>query len=309
RDAGEVLGIGPRGIPVVGSLQDALRYDPEVLVIGIAPPGGRLPPTLRRTIREALERGMDVISGLHYFLSEDEEFAEEARKRGRRIWDVRKPPANLRVLTGQVRSVPVPIVTILSTDITSGKNIAVIEMLKEAERRGLSAGFIATGQTTMIIGADAGATIDAIPGDFMAGEVERMILDVAEKKKDLILVEGQGALSHPAFGNETLAILYGSWPDAIVLCHDPFRTSRDRFPQFALSDPRREIKMLETVFPEARVVAIAVDGYQQTTEDVQKTCDKLERETQLPCTDPYRFGAAKLLDAVLAHVNPKHQKA
>jgi uncharacterized NAD-dependent epimerase/dehydratase family protein len=310
RDAGEVIGIGKKGIPTVASLEDTLIYNPEALVIGIAPVGGRLPPEWRAIIHSAMSHGMDVINGLHQFLSEEPEFREAASNYGVNIVDVRKPPPNVKenIATGMIRKIDVPIVTILSTDVAAGKNIALIELLREAERRGFNPGFIATGQTTIMIGADAGATIDSIPADFMIGTVESMIIDVVNRGKDIIFVEGQGALSHPWVGHETLAIIYGSWPDAVILVHNPFLEKRIFFPEFDLPKPNDEIKMIETVFPETRVVGIAVNGFLKSDREIRAACERLEADTGLPTTDVYRFGAAKLFDPLIQYLKKAGKK-
>jgi uncharacterized NAD-dependent epimerase/dehydratase family protein len=307
RDAGEVLGIGNKGIPIVGSLNDALKYDPEALIIGIAPVGGTLPLEWKRLIDDAISYGMDIISGLHHFLSDDPHFKEAARKHKVNIIDVRKPPPDIkdRVFTGTVRKIDIPVVTILSTDIMAGKNVTLIELLREAERRGFNPGFVATGQTTIMIGADAGICIDAIPADFVTGAVEKMVIDVVNKGKNIIFVEGQGALSHPWVGHETLAIIYGSWPDAVILVHNPFLKSRVGFPEFDMPNPSEEIKIIETIFSKTRVVGISVNGFMRSDEEIQTVCEHIEAETGLPTTDVLRFGATKLFNPLIQYLKTK----
>jgi len=305
KDAGEVTGIKEAvGIPVVDSLEDALPYVPEALLIGIAPVGGALPTEWRVIIKNAISHKLDIISGLHYFLSDDSELRDLANNYGVNLLDVRKPPPDIkeRIWTGMVRKIKVPIVTILSTDICAGKNVVTIELLREAEKRGFDPGFVATGQTMQMIGADAGANIDAIPGDFMVGQVEKMVLDVAKKPKDLIFVEGQGALSHPWVGHETLAVILGSWPDAVVLAHNPFLRTRYKFPEFGPPSPNDEIKKIVTIFPETRVIGIGVNGFKKNDEEIRRACEKIEAETGLPTTDVYRFGAEKLFDALIEYL-------
>jgi len=311
RDAGEVLGIGKKGIPIVGNFEDSLRYDPEALIIGIAPVGGVLPLEWREIIKNAISHRLDIINGLHIFLSEDPEFKELAHKYEVNIVDVRKPPVDMQkmVFTGKIWEIDVPVVTILSTDLAGGKNIAQIELLMEAERRGLNPGFVATGQTTIMIGADAGVCIDSIVADFMTGAVEKMVTDVANKGKDIIFVEGQCALSHPWCGQESLAIIYGSWPDAVILVHNPFQgKKRIFFPKLDLPHPSEEIKKIETIFPETRVVGIAVNGYMRSDNEIHEACERIEAETGLPTTDVYRFGAAKLFDAIIRYLKTTNKK-
>jgi len=298
KDAGEVLGIGRKNIPIVRDLKEALKRNPKILVIGIAPPGGQLPVEWRRIVREAIKNRLDIVNGLHSFLSDQAEFSRLAKKYRTKLFDVRKPPEGLRVLNGKSREVKLPIVAVLATDAAAGKNVVMVELVKEAEKRGYKSGFVATGQTTIMMGCDQGAVIDAIPGDFMSGQTERMVLDVASMGKDMIFVEGQASLSHPAYGQESLAILYGAWPDAVVLVHDPFRKKRDGFPQFDVPEPNEEIRMIETVCPKTKVVGVAVNGDLKPDEEVMAAVRRIESETGLPATDVLRFGMRGLFDAL-----------
>ena len=302
KDAGEVLGIGKKNIPIVRRFKDALKFKPHALIIGIAPPGGSLPEEWRSTIKEAIEKGLDIVSGLHYFFGDQPEFSDLAKRHGVRLIDLRKPPKNLGVLK-EVLSIRVPVVAILATDAATGKNIVMMELAKEAEKRGFRVGAVATGQTMMLVRGDAGAAIDAIPGDFIPGTVARMTADVAKMGKDLIIVEGQASLSHPAYGVETLAILYGSQPDAVIIVHDPFRGTRDGFPTMKVPSPKEEIRLIETVFPQTKVVGIAIsyiynyDGV-KSNEEIRAAIKQSEKETKLPATDVQRFGVENLFDAM-----------
>lgn len=302
KDAGEAVGVGRRNIPIVSNLKEALKYKPDVLIIGIAPPGGLLSDEWKNIVKEAIKNKLDVVSGLHFFFGDHSEFTDLAKKYGVKLVDLRKPPRNLELLKDIVK-VKVPVVDILSTDAATGKNIVMMELLREAEKRGLKVGAVATGQTMMIVRADAGAAIDAIPGDFMSGVVGKMTVDVANMGKDVILVEGQASLSHPTYGVSTLAILYGSQPDAVILVHDPFRPARDGFPKLKVASLQEEIRMIETLCPKTKVVGIAVsyiynyDGL-KSDEEVKKAIKQAEKETNLPATDVQRFGASKLLEAL-----------
>lgn len=305
KDAGEVLGVGRKGIPIVGSFKESLKIKPEALIIGVAPPGGQLPREWRGVIKNAIRNGLDIVSGLHQFLSEDSEFSLLAKEYGTKLFDLRKPPKGLQLAQGEVRKIKQPIVTFLSTDAATGKHVAIMEFLKEARKRGHDPGFVATGQTAMLLDNDAAECIDAIPVDFAAGEVEKMILKVAAKGRDMIFVEGQGALSHPAYGPDSLAVLYGSWPTAVILVHDPFRTSRAEFPQFKVPSPSEEIKLIETLCPSTKVVGIVVNGelyqeiIQKSDEEIKVAMKRIKKETGLPAVDVLRFGAGELFDRLL----------
>ena len=302
KDAGEVVGTGKRNIPVVGNLKEALKYKPGAIIIGIAPPGGSLPEEWRSIITEAIKNGLDVVSGLHYFFGDHPEFRDLAEKHGVKLVDLRKPPKNLEVLK-QALKIKVPVVAILSTDAATGKNIVMMELAKEAEKRGFKVGAVATGQTMMLVRGDTGAAIDAIPGDFIPGTVAKMTAEVAKMGKDFIIVEGQASLSHLAYGVETLAILYGAQPDAVIMVHDPFRGTRDGFPTMKVPNPSEEIRLIETVFPKTKVVGIAIsyiynyDGLKPDAE-IKAAMKQAEKETNLPATDVQRFGAAILFDAM-----------
>ncbi|MEM3506837.1 MAG: DUF1611 domain-containing protein [Candidatus Bathyarchaeia archaeon] len=303
QDAGEVLGIGKLGVPIVKNIDEALKYNPKALIIGIAPPGGELPTEWRETIKKAIINKLDIWSGLHHFFNDDPEFSSLAKKYRVKLIDVRKPPPDKKVLSGEILDVKVPVIAVLSTDAASGKNMAIMEMIKEAEARGLKPGFVATGQTTIMMGGDVGAVVDALPGDFMPGTVEKMVVEVSKMGKDFILVEGQGSLSHPAYGHESLSVLYGSQPDAVILVHDPFRKTRDGFPRFKVPSPLEEISLIEKVSPKSKVVGIAINGYKRSDKEVKEAIKKIEEETKLPATDVVRFGASKLLDAVLNYLS------
>ena len=320
KDAGEVIGIGRNGIPIVASLEDSLKYEPKALIIGTAPVGGALAADWWKStdgksawmsiINSAIVHGMDIVNGLHQFFSDDPQVNKLAAEHHVKILDFRKPSPDFRerVFKGEIRKVDVPIVAILSTDLAAGKNIAIIELLKEAEKKGLDPGLVATGQTMMMIGADAGIALDALPADFMAGSVEHAVLKVAKMGKDIIFVEGQGALSHPWAGHETLAVIHGCWPDAVILVHNPFLQKRSFFPEFDMPTPQDEIKKVETIFPETRVVGIAVNGFLKSDDEIRAACKKIEAETGLPTTDCYRFGASRLFDPLVRYLNTTKKK-
>lgn len=303
-DAGVLLGLEEKGIPIVSSFEEALSFELDVLIMGSAPPGGRIPPAWRETIVNAFKNGLDVVSGLHEFFSDDPEFSALAEENGAKIMDLRKPPKELRVAQGEVREIDTPVVPVLATDAATGKRVTAIELVKEARRRDYDLGFVATGQTGMLLGADAGECIDAIPTDFASGEVEKLVMEVDKEEKDIIFVEGQGSLSHPAYGPISLGILSGTWPQALILAHDPFRESRDGFPQFGVPEPEEEIELIKSFCPETEVVGISVNG-EVYTEIVEKTDDEmravakeLEEKTGLPAVNVLRFGAEKLFDAL-----------
>lgn len=304
QDAGDFLGAHGRGIPIVASAKDALAHRPDTLAIGIAPVGGALPDDWRADLRDALSSGLDILSGLHIFLGDDPELAAIARARGRRIVDVRRPPATRRIATGDGALVPAVVVTFVGTDCSSGKMTAAVELTREAQKRGIDAGFIATGQTGIMIGCDAGSPLDAVTSDFVAGEMERCVLDVAGKGRQLIFVEGQGALTHPAYGGVTASLVAGSFPDLLVLCAEPRRT-HFRFPSayaFRLNGLARERDLNEALVAAttgARVAATAIMTSGLTDAEYREETRKAEAAVGVPAGDVFRSDAPRLLDAVL----------
>lgn len=246
-------------VPIVESTAAALDAvpDAEAFVLGVAPAGGQLPPAWREDIRRAIEAGCDVVSGLHAFLGEDEELATLAADHGVELFDVREPPPSetLRVADGRVDDADAAVVLVAGSDCAVGKRTTTVELYDAARKAGLDAGWVATGQTGIMVGAHAGVAIDRVPADFAAGIVEDLVCDVAADH-DLVFVEGQAALAHRAYGGVTLSILHGAWPDAVILAHDPDRDHRAHFEDFGAMDPSHEIDCVETL-SDASVAAVS----------------------------------------------------
>ncbi len=305
-DAGDHIGQLGEGIPVVSSTKDAVPMAPEVMVFGWAPEGGGLPEHDREDLLEALRSGMDVVSGLHVLLGDDPEFQQAAEMGGGTITDLRRPPVRKRLLNGDVAYKKAPVVLVTGTDCSTGKMTVAVEIVREARSRGIDTAFVATGQTGILVGCDAGAPIDAITGDFMAGEVEALVMEVDEREPDLIVVEGQGALSHPAYGSVALAIHQGCYPDALVMCHDPLRPYYKAFsderhkpiiPYLGGEIALAERVLLNTSMGEVSVVALMTMALSPAERDREI---ELVRETMgLDAADIFREGPGPILDAVL----------
>lgn len=298
QDAGTVVAKRALGIPVVATLEEALAHDPERLYLGVANVGGVMPDVFRDVIRGALEAGLHVINGLHAFLDEDPEFGPMLEAGHGSVWDVRRPPKDLKVLDGSIYDCRVPRVVIMGMDCDAGKRLTTIQFLHAAQERGINAGFVATGQTGCMLGPDAGAVIDRIPADFAAGQVERMVLASAAKGRDMILVPGQASIQHAAFSGVSLAILHGSAPQAAILQVVPGRQQRILFdhPGLRVGDIRDEIEAIERL-GRTRVVALAVNG--QHIDDVQAACAELTAEFGIPAIDPLFGDPSHLVDAVV----------
>ena len=314
RDAGEVVPEG-KGLPILRSVQEALPLRPDTLFVGIAPVGGSLPEEWRPDLRLALERGLTVVSGLHVFLGDDPELAALAAKHGGRLVDVRRPPAERRIANGEARFVDSTVVLTVGTDCSIGKMTVAVELHREALRRGLTSGFVATGQTGIMVGCDEGVAIDAVVGDFMAGEVERMVVATARRGKRVVWVEGQAAVTHPAYSGVTVGLLHGASPDHLILCHDATRRERKGFPGFPLAPVREEITFNEQLLKwttGGKVVGVALMTLGLNEHDARDAIARMELETGLPCTDVVRYGAGRLVDAVLeasANLTKKAQPA
>jgi uncharacterized NAD-dependent epimerase/dehydratase family protein len=296
----EVTGI-PCDIPIVGSVHDSFRYKPDALLLGTAWHGGALPPQWRPDILAAITGGMDIINGLHDFLSDDAEISQVAKLHKRQLLDVRRPPDRLPVASGKALDVDSYTVLTVGSDCSVGKMTVSLELTKLLEKRGKRAKFVATGQTgIMIVGS--GIAIDRVIGDFMAGATEQMVVE-ASAEADYIMVEGQGSLVHPGFSGVTLALLHGSCPQALVLVHNPSRANiKDT--NFAISSYERLIHLYEDLASSmrpAKVVAIALNTKTLSEEEAQEAIRKAEQETGLPATDAVRYGAEKILDAIVSY--------
>ncbi len=286
--------------PIVASIEDALHHKPDALLLGTAWTGGHMPESWRQDIITALENGLDVVNGLHDFLTDDEKIVEAANKNKKLLLDVRRPPDNIPVAAGLARLVDAFTVLTVGTDCNVGKMTTSLELWKEAKKRGIKAEFIATGQTGIMIAGGSGIAIDRVIGDFMAGAAEQMVVEAA-KDHDLILVEGQGSLAHPGFSGVTLALMHGSAPKAMILCHKATKKWICELTDFPLPDLNQLIKMSEAIVDyvqPAKVIGIAINTVGLTDEEAKSVVDKARKETGLPCTDPVRFGAVELVDAI-----------
>lgn len=296
----EVLGFGGN-IPVFRTLDQAIPYGPNTLLIGIAPTGGRLPEEWRSVLRAAIEHGLRIISGLHTFVSDDPELGALAQKHGVQIHDLRKVPAEYEVVSrGSWRTRNAKTILTVGTDCNIGKMTASLELHREMERRGLKSDFLATGQTGILI-AGKGIAVDAVISDYVAGAIELAIDECVEGGAEYIHVEGQGALTHQGYSGVTLGLIHGTMPDAMVLVHQPARDIDDY--GFPLSDIKMFIGLHEQVvriFKPTKVVCIALNSIGLKNDgEILRAIERLEAETGLPVADVYRFGAGKLVDALL----------
>src|SRR6266571_149132 len=303
QDVAQALGasIG-RGIPVVHDINEALKYQPDTLLIGIAPMGGALPTAWRWQLLAAIEAGLDIVSGLHFFISDDEELRAAAEKRGVTIWDVRRPPDKNRVAQFIPHRPGSHTILMVGSDCAVGKMTVALELDREAQRRGLNSAFVATGQTGIMI-SGTGLPVDRIISDFVAGMVEEMVLDFTDKH-DWVFVEGQGALNHPGYSPVTLGLIHGSMPDAMIFSHKAGETTIEGYDNCPLPPLKRLLQvnedMVNLVRPErpCKVAGLALMTMHLSEEKAREAVKEVEEETGLPATDVLRFGAGILMDAL-----------
>ncbi|CAN5142760.1 DUF1611 domain-containing protein [soil metagenome] len=302
RNASEWLGPAV-DIPIVASLGEALAHRPDALLIGIAPPGGRLPPDWKRVIMAAIEAGLDIVAGLHEFIGDDEDLAAAARQRGTEIIDHRRPPARMDVAQGRQHSANKRVVLTVGSDCAIGKMTVALELRRSALAQGLAAVFVPTGQTGMMIDG-WGVAVDRLVSDFVQGTVEWLV-EEGERMGDWVFVEGQGSIDHPAYSSVTLGLVHGARPHAMVLVHEPGRRFHHGWEAAEsrikpLSDLVGAYENVAALVAPSRVAAIALNTAALAEGDSRRVLAETEAETGLVADDPVRFGAERLLDALRA---------
>jgi uncharacterized NAD-dependent epimerase/dehydratase family protein len=288
------------GFPVVATVGEAMRYSPSVALVGVATQGGRFPPAWRGLLRDSIDAGLDVENGLHEFLTRDDELVALARDRGVELRDLRLPPDGLNVPTGANLTHGATTVLTVGSDCAIGKMTVSLELDYEARRRGIASEFVPTGQTGIAI-AGWGISVDAVVSDFVAGAAEQLVLEGVERGGELLFVEGQGSLLHPAYSGVTLGLIHGSAPHAYVLCHQAGQTvvdENDDFPMPPLADLVDLHERISLLARPAAVRAIALNTRHLDEGEARAAVLAAEAETGLPADDPVRFGSAKLLDAL-----------
>jgi uncharacterized NAD-dependent epimerase/dehydratase family protein len=303
QDTGEILVDIPNGIPVCTDLADAIRlagHVPEYFIFGIAPTSGLLSTTERRVVLSAIEHGMNIVSGLHEFLNDDPTFAAANIAHDVTIFDVRRPrdKKHLRTFSGRVSEVTCPRIAMLGTDCAIGKRTTATILAAALNDRGIKTVLVGTGQTALIQGARYGVALDATPSQFCAGEMEAAVVDAFEgDHPDVILIEGQGALGHPAYLTSGF-ILRGSQPDAVILQHAPGRKARVDFPAMPMPNPLSEINLIET-FSDTRVIGLTINHEGMTDAEVTAAIILYEAELEIPATDALTRPVDRLVEMVL----------
>lgn len=295
--AGEVLGFGGP-IPVVATIEEALSHSPDALLIGIAPRGGALPAEWRAVLLKAIAGGLSILNGLHHVLADDAEIAGAARKAGVRIWDIRVPKVPEAIAAGSLRKKSGRVVLTVGSDCRTGKMTVAFEAARYLKAMGKAAEFVPTGQTGILL-AGWGEAVDRVPGDFMAAVTENLT-EEALGRADMALVEGQGAIIHPAYSAVALGIMHGCCPDAMILCHQPTRTE---IPGYDVVIPplpeliRIHEEIAGLVHPSA-VVAVALNTFDMGQAEAEREAERVQEMTGLPATDVIRWGCKRIGEAL-----------
>lgn len=303
-DAGEFLDGVPNSIPVLASLAEAIAHAgrvPDYLICGLAPADGLLTPTQRKVLLDGIARGMHVINGLHDFLNDDAEFVAASLLAGVTITDVRRPraTADLHLFSGRIFDVTCPRIAVLGTDGAVGKRTTATLLVQALQARGVNAVMVGTGQTTIIQGGKYGVALDALVPQFCSGEVENQVVAAFEgEDPDVIIVEGQGALSHPAYLTSA-HILRGSRPAGVIVQHAPMRRVLGDFPMVAMPTVASEVTLIEA-FADTKVIGITVNHEGMADDaEIEMAIDQIELELGLPATDPLTRPLDRLADMVL----------
>ena len=302
RLANEVVPYVRRPVPIVATVAEAVDLGATCLSLGIAPSGGKLPAEWKAALLEALHAGLDVEAGLHDELHADADLVAAAAAGGATLRDLRAVPADLSTPTGEGRDLPVTVVHTVGTDCAIGKMTVVLELTDAARSAGRKAVFVPTGQIGISI-AGWGIAVDHVIADYLAGAAERLVIEGAERG-DLLFVEGQGALGHPAYSGVTLGLLHGSAPHLMVLAHEAGATEVDEWPGVRippLAEVCAELEELAGHVRPASVCAIALNTRRLPDDAAARAeAERIEAETGRPCDDPVRFGPERLWSAVEA---------
>ena len=303
-DAGFVLDRLPNGIPICRDLAASLELAdgiPDSFIFGMAPSSGMLSIHERSLLIEAMNYGINIVNGLHEFLGDDPVFKAASLANNVTILDIRKPrdTKELRMFTGQVMDVPCRRIAILGTDCAIGKRTTATILTRVLNEHGVKAVMVATGQTGLIQGARYGIALDAIPSQFCAGELEATVVEAYENEHpDVIVVEGQGALSHPAYSSSAF-ILRGSCPHGVVLQHAPKRVNRCDFDKMKMPAPADEINLIQT-FSKTSVIGVAINHENMNGGELANVIERYKQELGLPTTDPLSDSPERLAEMVFA---------
>jgi uncharacterized NAD-dependent epimerase/dehydratase family protein len=302
-DSGTYLDGRANGIPVLADLAQAVAHAghvPAHLICGLAPADGLLSPAQRVVLLDGIDRGMHIVNGLHEFLNDDAEFVAASLLAGVTITDVRRPreTRDLALFSGRIFDVTCPRVAVLGTDGAIGKRTTATLLVQALQDHGINAVLVGTGQTTLIQGGRYGVALDALVPQFCSGEVEAQVVAAFEgEDPDVIVVEGQGALSHPAYLTSA-HILRGSRPAGVIVQHAPKRRVLGDFPMVAMPTAESEVRLIEA-FADTKVIGLTINHELMTDAEVSAAIERYELELGVPATDPLTRPLGRLVDMVL----------
>jgi uncharacterized NAD-dependent epimerase/dehydratase family protein len=299
KTSGDLLGVGQ--VPVVGQLDDAPQAN--TLLLGIAPPGGKIPPPWRAIILDAIRRRkMNVVSGLHDFLNDDPEFSKAAQEAGVSLHDIRKNSEKTIARRQGLRPDCLRVHAV-GHDCSIGKMVVSVEVTSGLKRRGHDAKFIATGQTGIMVEGD-GLPIDCIVADFVSGAAEKMVL--ANQHHEILVVEGQGSLVHPSYSGVTLSLLHGCAPQALLLCYEVGRetvTGVESVKIPPLADVKRMFELMSNIHQPCKIVGIGINSRRIDAAAAAEERKRIKAEFGLPACDVIRDGPDELVDAIIKFKN------
>ncbi len=288
----------PRSAPVVGTVEEAKAMGADVMILGIAPPGGLIPEPWYPLLDRAVDVGFSLVNGLHDLLGP--RYPDLGS--GQFVWDIRLEPKGIGNGTGAARLMENRRVLLVGSDMAVGKMTAGLELQKSAIESGIKADFVATGQIGILI-TGKGVPLDAVRVDFASGAIER---EVVACDGEMVIIEGQGSLIHPG-STSPLPLMRGSMPTHLILCHRAGMKNLPRVPWVEVPEIMRLVKLNEDlaeaggVFPRPQTAAIALNtGHIDSDEEAREAVDKLAQETGLTVCDPIRDGASLLVEAVMS---------
>jgi uncharacterized NAD-dependent epimerase/dehydratase family protein len=302
-DAGKVLDNEANGIIIYKDLKDALDDKGDsvaAFIYGMAPLSGAFSSIDSDVMFYAMERNLDIINGLHDFLTDDKAFVRKAAECNVQLHDIRKQQDTKQrnVFTNTIGKVECPKIAILGTDSAVGKRTTSVILTQALQQLGLNTVMIATGQTGVIQGAKFGVPLDALKEQFISGEMEKAIVEAwKETKPDIIIIEGQGSLSHPAYLSSCF-IIRGGQPEAIIVQHPPKRESLGDYPDIKMPRLEDEIELIE-VFSKSPVIGIAINHENMSDSEIDETIESYQKQFEIPATDVLKFGCDSLIDNIL----------
>ena len=303
-DAGTVLGNEANGITIYKDIHQSLEGKGDsvaAFIYGMAPLSGAFSSQDRDVMYYAMEQGLDIINGLHDFLTDDEAFVQKATECNVELHDIRKQQSakQRQVFTGDIAKVECPKIAVLGTDSAVGKRTTSVILTKALQELGLNTVMIATGQTGVIQGAEFGVPLDALKEQFISGEMEKAVVEAWNAKKpDIIIIEGQGSLSHPAYLSSCF-IIRGGQPEAIIVQHPPGRENLGDYPDIKMPRLEDEIELIET-FSQSPVISIAINHENMSDSEVNETMTAYEKQFDKPATDVLKFGCDPLIESILS---------